>query len=451
MAFSELAFSLGVFCLLSLAHGQLNVDNVALPGCSDQDGQSGKYLKSHPTHCELYLQCDNGRTRSVRKCPSGLLFDEDLQVCNWPNRVICKSWPCVSGQSTRYPGTCNGDYYQCNGSGYDKMSCIQGQYYQAGPGVCTGLLVPDHTECIRYGTVATRDPRINCTLVIDPSSPCNYRTRTNGIDSVPYSCAEGTQFSADNCTCITSNACMRANNNSFNKIPDPQCRASFKVDFREIRDNVPQVFTEKPNGIDSRIADYILSSGAEFTGNQATLSSANTNGVQPFMYAYSFSNNQLGMFVIISIVLRSSTAQLNQRFEVLSNSYEAACVPTIDISATYNGGTYAVNLYALGANVNSGAGQGTISANLTASISAASTDFVEVRVLYDGHATLQLKNRGLNGDNQNGQLVSSPASGYLGARLAYNQCGFRIARGLNGNVRSIIVRESCTNLSLFSN
>ncbi|KAK2707149.1 peritrophin-1-like [Artemia franciscana] len=52
---------------------------------SVDDNESVYYL--YPGNCTQFIQCSNGLA-TVHKCPPGLVFDDSLNVCNFPDNVI---------------------------------------------------------------------------------------------------------------------------------------------------------------------------------------------------------------------------------------------------------------------------------------------------------------------------------------------------------------------------
>ena len=66
----------------------LNKDNQFDVVCHDsQDGFP--VFVPHPYDCSLYFQCV-AMTPVLMSCPSGLLFDSRIDVCNWPEYVDCE-------------------------------------------------------------------------------------------------------------------------------------------------------------------------------------------------------------------------------------------------------------------------------------------------------------------------------------------------------------------------
>lgn len=54
---------------------------------SDCVFNNGQNLRAHPYECHGFQQCDNGNVVD-RCCYHGLVFNEDKQICDWPQNVI---------------------------------------------------------------------------------------------------------------------------------------------------------------------------------------------------------------------------------------------------------------------------------------------------------------------------------------------------------------------------
>ncbi|XP_055522436.1 peritrophin-1-like [Wyeomyia smithii] len=72
------------------------------------------YLR-HESDCSKFYQCSNGVPMELQ-CPSGLLFNDQLNVCDWPSHVDCGG----GGVSTESSGkdterTTTPKYYNCPG------------------------------------------------------------------------------------------------------------------------------------------------------------------------------------------------------------------------------------------------------------------------------------------------------------------------------------------------
>ncbi|XP_049692838.2 uncharacterized protein LOC110378260 [Helicoverpa armigera] len=50
-------------------------------------------LAPHPHYCRLFYYCSAVLRPACRRCPLGLHFNPELQVCDWPNNVNCTATP----------------------------------------------------------------------------------------------------------------------------------------------------------------------------------------------------------------------------------------------------------------------------------------------------------------------------------------------------------------------
>lgn len=53
--------------------------------CPETDGPVPEYF-GHPDDCSKFCECDD-QIGYERSCQPGLVFDETINVCNWPNNV----------------------------------------------------------------------------------------------------------------------------------------------------------------------------------------------------------------------------------------------------------------------------------------------------------------------------------------------------------------------------
>jgi hypothetical protein len=58
--------------------------------CFCQGKASGSTFADTAKGCTYYFQCVTAASYD-RPCNAGLLWDETLSVCNWPNQVKCAS------------------------------------------------------------------------------------------------------------------------------------------------------------------------------------------------------------------------------------------------------------------------------------------------------------------------------------------------------------------------
>jgi hypothetical protein len=56
-------------------------------------GQPDGSFVANPDNCAGYFQCVDEQEADSLLCPSGLLFNEDLGVCDLPENVDCGSRP----------------------------------------------------------------------------------------------------------------------------------------------------------------------------------------------------------------------------------------------------------------------------------------------------------------------------------------------------------------------
>ena len=65
-------------------------------------------LHANPQSCRKYFKCDNGLP-SLQSCPSNLIFDSSINVCNFPDATECEEDPDAVlpelGSSDRHPPT----------------------------------------------------------------------------------------------------------------------------------------------------------------------------------------------------------------------------------------------------------------------------------------------------------------------------------------------------------
>merc|ERR1712179_680405 len=66
--------------------------------CPSPDPGTPVYL-ADPEDCSKFCECSGGAAWSEH-CADGLMYDEILHLCNWPNSVDCGSRPIIEGNST---------------------------------------------------------------------------------------------------------------------------------------------------------------------------------------------------------------------------------------------------------------------------------------------------------------------------------------------------------------
>ncbi|XP_018399323.1 PREDICTED: peritrophin-1-like [Cyphomyrmex costatus] len=72
-----------LMCLLGVFYAQAQEIRCPAP----KEGED-IVLIPHPTNCNHYFVCDYGRP-IVMKCPEGLHFNPEVQVCDYPFNVEC--------------------------------------------------------------------------------------------------------------------------------------------------------------------------------------------------------------------------------------------------------------------------------------------------------------------------------------------------------------------------
>jgi len=98
-----------------------------------------------PEDCSKFYHCTDGIKSESQQCPSGLLFSEVTERCEYPAYVKCDDKPkyCKDGIYP-VPGICNA-FYQCsNGIWWDKQYCPDGLLFNPEIEVCDW---PENVEC----------------------------------------------------------------------------------------------------------------------------------------------------------------------------------------------------------------------------------------------------------------------------------------------------------------
>merc|ERR1712110_215968 len=67
-----------------------------------QDGYA--VFVPHPYDCSLYYECVN-LTPVLMSCPAGLYFDSRIDICNWPEFVVCPEPTTTTTTTTTAPTT----------------------------------------------------------------------------------------------------------------------------------------------------------------------------------------------------------------------------------------------------------------------------------------------------------------------------------------------------------
>lgn len=87
-----------------------------------------------PGDCSKFYRCSNGQL-IIMDCSSGLYFDNNLKVCNWPDQVTCNSNGIKENYScsptidlTPLPGNCS-QFYRCINNVQTILSCPSGYLF----------------------------------------------------------------------------------------------------------------------------------------------------------------------------------------------------------------------------------------------------------------------------------------------------------------------------------
>ncbi|XP_018299647.1 probable endochitinase [Mycetomoellerius zeteki] len=115
--------------------------------CSDFPYDEHLILLPHSTNCSLFYKCDWGKPMLFR-CPEGMHFNSDLQVCTWPwqggcnsSEIICpRPFPrCPIHYSDPlllpHPFLCD-RFYQCNWGMLRLQMCPTGLHFDPHLKVC---------------------------------------------------------------------------------------------------------------------------------------------------------------------------------------------------------------------------------------------------------------------------------------------------------------------------
>ena len=54
--------------------------------------EQGVYYLPYPYDCKQFVQCNNGRF-ILMPCPEGTEWDDNMQMCNWPEEAQCVDLP----------------------------------------------------------------------------------------------------------------------------------------------------------------------------------------------------------------------------------------------------------------------------------------------------------------------------------------------------------------------
>ncbi|CAF0920315.1 unnamed protein product [Brachionus calyciflorus] len=162
-----------------------------------------------PNDCTKFYRCANG-VLSVFQCSSGLLFDNNLKVCNWPNQVTtCNTnqlqKSCTAANDlTRVENDCS-KYYRCSNGVLSVQSCQSGLYFDTTTKTCNWAT---YVSCAPAAT-----PKCDLSLDLTPTGyDCSKFYRCiNGVLSV-LTCPSGYLFDRNTKSCNPANLVTTCNN-----------------------------------------------------------------------------------------------------------------------------------------------------------------------------------------------------------------------------------------------
>jgi Chitin binding Peritrophin-A domain len=163
---------------------------------------NGVFLPDPSGDCQTYLSCSNGVSFPMR-CPDGFLFDNQRQMCNFPDQVTCGN-PCQGKPDytfiPRPDGGCEA-YYSCSQGQSVPMTCPNGLHFDPVNLMCN---YPELVNCggtttttttittTTTGGVATTTTTGGVTTTVTPSTPgttttssANPGTTTTTIGTPP--------------------------------------------------------------------------------------------------------------------------------------------------------------------------------------------------------------------------------------------------------------------------
>lgn len=157
-------------------------------------------LTAVPGDCNKFYRCANGQL-FIMDCSSGLHFDQNMKICNWPDQANCKTGEVNLGCTaesdlTQDPEDCS-KYYRCANGVLSSYSCQDGLYFDSNLKVCNW---PSLVQC-KYSKPAGCDPSIDLTQA--PNDCSKFYRCVNGVLSV-LSCPSGYLFDTNAKACNPS-------------------------------------------------------------------------------------------------------------------------------------------------------------------------------------------------------------------------------------------------------
>ena len=104
--------------------------------------------------CSSFQHCVSGQTvGNVLPCPAGLLFDEELQGCNYSDAVLCNGSPPDGGPGSQCPAGFTGVVAVDDCTGF--RHCLDGEFVSAKQSCSAGLLFDESTHSCNWSNAVT--------------------------------------------------------------------------------------------------------------------------------------------------------------------------------------------------------------------------------------------------------------------------------------------------------
>ncbi|XP_067656905.1 protein PIF-like [Haliotis asinina] len=171
--------------------------------CEECDTSTGSGYVNHPKYCHLFIHCSRGANDKLRgevkECTRGLLWSQTVKQCVWPSESDCPSNPCYNQSlSFRDLRNCNG-YFTCPSAARLLYNCCpRDERFDESQGMCVPS--PGCNDPCLPGSSNTSAEAPECKRYPHPEDKHKYIWQTGGTNAT-FSCAQGTAFSVDSCSC----------------------------------------------------------------------------------------------------------------------------------------------------------------------------------------------------------------------------------------------------------